>query len=81
MEIMVDRMLPQILEGYQHICKCSECIDDMKAHALNHLKPLYIASDKGGVFAKLNEMHEQFNTDVITQLMESVGIVSENPHR
>ncbi len=81
MEIMVDRMLPQVLDGYEHICKCSECIDDMKALALNNLKPLYVTTTAGGVFAKLNEMHEQFNTDVITQLMESVGIVSENPHR
>jgi len=39
MEIVVDNILKKILPDYSNLCKCEKCCDDIKAIALNNLKP------------------------------------------
>lgn len=79
MEVVVDNLLPSVLYKYENICKCEKCLEDIKAITLNSLNPLYIASEKGYVYTKINELEAQFNTDVIREVMHSIGIVSNNP--
>ncbi|MCT8975372.1 late competence development ComFB family protein [Clostridium sp. CX1] len=79
MEIVVDNLLPSILEGFEDVCRCERCLDDIRAIALNNLKPLYVVSDKGILYTKVNELKMQFNTDVIQELVKSIQIVSKNP--
>jgi Late competence development protein ComFB. len=79
MEDVVEHLMPSVLERYGDICKCQRCIEDIKALTLNNLKPLYVASDKGTTYAKVNELIVQFNTDVVRQLMYAIDIVSKNP--
>ncbi len=64
MEVIVDAFLPSVLNQYKDICKCERCIDDIKAFALNRLKPLCFVSDKGNAYSKLNKLQIQFRTDV-----------------
>ena len=78
MEIIVEDLLPTMLDKYKGICKCDRCIDDIKAIALNNLKPIYVVSEKGNIYAKSNELNIQFRTDVIKELTEAVDIVSKN---
>ena len=79
MELVVDKLLPKVLNDYEDICKCETCIDDMKAFALNHLKPMYYASEKGEVFMRLNQFLMQFNADVTRALTKAIDTVSTNP--
>ncbi|NME95274.1 late competence development ComFB family protein [Clostridium cochlearium] len=79
MEVIVDDLFPTIIDEYMDICKCDKCIDDIKAIALNNLKPIYVVSEKGNMYAKSNELNVQFRTDVIKELTEAIEIVSENP--
>lgn len=80
MESVVDTWLPKIICNYKDICTCERCIDDIKAIALNGLKPAYIATHKGEVFTKLNELKTQFGTDTIRELTKAIEIVSKNPN-
>ncbi|MBM7871020.1 competence protein ComFB [Clostridium pascui] len=78
-EIVIDELLPHVLDKYSDICTCPRCVEDIKAIALNNLKPLYVATETGFVYAKVNDLRTQFTTDVIKELMSAIEIVSKNP--
>lgn len=81
MEVIVDSQLREILKKYGSNlhCHCDKCIEDIKAIALNHLKPLYAASNAGILYSKLNELETQFNVDIISEIIQAMEIVSKNP--
>lgn len=80
MESVVERLMPTVLEGYTEICKCERCKDDIRAIALNGLKPIYVATNKGEVYSRVNELQAQFTTDAIRELTKAIEIVSKNPN-
>ena len=79
MELLVDNILPKVLKNYEEVCKCEKCIMDIKARTLNQLKPLYFVTEQGNVYAKLNSFEAQFETNIITELVKSIEIISKNP--
>lgn len=79
MEIVIDQALPAILKKYNNICTCDRCIEDIKAIALNKFMPLYVVTEKGVVYSKINQLNIQFDTDVISEITKAVEIVSKNP--
>ncbi|MFT9493641.1 late competence development ComFB family protein [Anaerosolibacter sp.] len=79
MEIVVDHVLPSILKVFPDTCKCQQCLDDIRAIALNHLKPHYVVTEKGEIYSRINEMNIQFETDVMKALIDAIAIVSKNP--
>lgn len=79
MEDAINHLLPSVLENYSDICKCEKCILDIKAIALNGLKPMYTVTNDGSVYLKLNEMNNQFRIDIINGIMKAIEIVSKNP--
>jgi competence protein ComFB len=79
MEIVVDHVLPSILKAFPDLCKCQQCLDDIRAIALNHLKPHYVVTEKGEIYSRINEMNIQFETDVMKALIDAIAIVSKNP--
>ncbi len=79
MEISVDRNLANLLNGFPDICTCEKCIFDIKAIALNNLKPHYVVTDKGGLYSKVKEMDVQFETDVMKALIDGISMVSQSP--
>jgi len=79
MEIAVDNFLPSLLNQYEDICKCVHCIEDIKALALNNLKPVYTTTEEGYAYAKAGEINPQFKPDVVQQLILSIDVVTNNP--
>lgn len=79
MEDAVDHIIPSVLENYSDICKCEKCILDIKAIALNKLKPMYTATINGSVYIKVNELNNQFRIDIINEIMKAIAIVSKKP--
>ena len=79
MEILVENQLTNLLKKYTDICTCERCIADIKAKTLNQLKPLYFVLEQGNVYAKLNNLESQFKTDIITELVKAIDIISNNP--
>src|SRR5690606_23293463 len=74
MEDYVDEILPRLLMEvrYQDQCRCEHCINDIKAIALNNLKPKYVATEKGSILSKANMFTVQYDTDVTKELIEAI---------
>lgn len=79
MEDTVDGFLPHMLNQYPDICKCELCIEDIKAIALNKLKPAYFVTHEGLLFSKIDEMTTQYKADLTSELTRAIDIVSKNP--
>lgn len=80
MEYVVNHMLDSVLKLHPDVCKCERCVSDIKAIALNSLPPKYVATEKGEVFTKANELTIQFEADVIRALVEAIGKVKGKPN-
>ena len=79
MEILVDKYLPELIKEEAHIMECEKCQEDIKAIALNHLKPMYVVTEKGSVYAKVREFSLQFQSDVTQELVKGIDLVSKRP--
>ena len=79
MEVLVEEYLSEIIKEQEHIKDCSKCQEDVKAIALNHLKPMYVVTEKGSLYAKLNEFSLQFKSDVLRELIRASEIVADKP--
>ena len=79
MEDAVDRVFDKMLPNLPGICKCEICVNDMKALALNNLKPKYVATHTGEVYSKVSQLHIQSETDVILELTAASEVVKKRP--
>ena len=79
MEDTVDAFLPRLIAKYSDICTCDRCVEDIKAIALNNLKPAYYVSHEGLLYSKIDEMTTQYKADLISELTRAIEIVSQNP--
>lgn len=79
MEIIVEDTLPSVMKMSDLKCDCQQCKEDVMAIALNNLEPMYIASEKGIVYSKLNQFSGQFNADVVRELTFAIDKVKANP--
>lgn len=80
-EIIVSSLLNKILEDYKDICKCEKCINDMLALSLNNVKPHYVTSDSGAVYAKVAfQVNPQELATLTCTVMQAIEKVSSNPH-
>jgi len=82
MEDVVQYLLPDVLKRYPEVCKCQQCMSDIKALALNNLPPKYVATPLGEVYSRVNELSTQFEADALKTLIEAIEKVSKHPrHR
>ena len=79
MELAVDRVMGNIMHKLDLACTCERCQLDIKAVALNHLHPYYVVSDVGEVYAKVNQLYVQYETDIISEITSAGGVVSKHP--
>ena len=79
MEDVVDEIMPTFISTFSDVCTCEKCLEDMKAIALNHLKPQYVVTEKGLLYTKIHEMEPQFKTDVINELTKAMVDVTNKP--
>ena len=80
MERVVERQMQEMLDEFPELCKCDECLADIKALALNHLTPHYVATEKGELFTKLDSVKVQSEVDVTRAIIEAIKIVEKKPH-
>jgi len=79
MEDVVEYLLPQILKELPDICHCEYCVSDIKALALNNLKPKYVATPVGEIYTKVNELSIQFEADTVRAITEAIAKVKKSP--
>lgn len=80
MEDRVINIVNELLRGKNNICTCNRCKLDIAALTLNNLKPRYVVTGKGKLYAKTNMMNHQFDVDIIKEVTKSVSIVTANIH-
>lgn len=78
MEDIVSQEINAILPRL-NCCTCEKCRMDILAIALNALPPRYVVTEKGQMYAKLDELNQTFNTGVITALTVAAQSVRERP--
>ncbi|MBR2215881.1 MAG: late competence development ComFB family protein [Selenomonadaceae bacterium] len=79
MEVVVENKLGEVLSQYPNCCTCDTCKQDIAVIALNHLKPRYVSTEKGQIFARIEETNISAEVEVLRQLVEAVKIVSAHP--
>jgi len=81
-EEVVLEMLGNMLqrEEFDDICKDEDCLLDMATYALNRLPAKYVATSKGEVFSKTEELEQQHSVDVLSVVTRAIKVVSENEH-
>ncbi|MCY6354628.1 late competence development ComFB family protein [Clostridium sp. ZS2-4] len=79
-EELVDQLLPRTLQSYNNICKCKKCTLDIKAYALNSIKPKYVVSEQGEIYTRvLNEINKQEMINIVESIMRAIEVISKNP--
>lgn len=79
MEVAVRNHVNSIIKEYPNVCNCQQCKDDITAITLNNLPPKYIVRETGEIYAKLKEMENQFDVDIIKEVTKAIKIVDDNP--
>ena len=60
-------------------CHCENCRLDVTAIMLNNLKPKYVVTDKGALYAQLDDFDPQYKIDFMTILSQAAKIVKNGP--
>ena len=79
MEQLVDYKIHDVLPNYE-CCFCDECVDDIKALALNKLPAKYVNSSKGELFTRIDSMMiKQHSVDIDVAVMTAIEFVCSHP--
>ncbi len=81
MEEAVKRVFEELLKEpiYQSVPFDEKTKLDIIAFTLNHLPPRYVVTEKGHLYTRVNELHQQFKTDIIIELTTAINQVKANP--
>ncbi len=80
-EVLVERTLESLLKNnpeYVNICRCNECIDDIKAKALNNIKPHYVTGKIGEVYSEYNMLDYQNSTTIVMEVAKAIEHINNN---
>ena len=78
MEEVVERLVAKyIREG--DCCHCEKCRLDVMALALNTLKPVYIVTRTGEMFASIDSTYPQNQVDAEIAVLKAIALVKANP--
>ena len=72
--------LDEVLKDSPDVCSCEQCRYDIACLAVNRLKPNYVVSKHGQIYAKIKMLSQQMPTDILTEVVKAVEQVSKNPH-
>jgi len=66
---------------FEHVdcCHCDICRLDVMAIMLNNLKPKYVVTDKGALYAQLDDFDPQYKIDFMTIMNQASEIVKNGP--
>ena len=61
------------------VCHCDTCRMDVMAIMLNNLKPKYVVTDIGALYAQLDDFDPQYKIDFMTIMSQAAQIVKNDP--
>lgn len=65
--------------GKLQCCSCPQCKADIAAYVLNHIPPRYVATEKGKLFTKVEQMGGDMRTEIMVQVIRAAEIVRNSP--
>lgn len=78
MEKLVDDKIKEMLKG-EKCCKCEQCVEDMKAKALNQLPAKYVSSHNGELFSKLDAANRQNSVNLNIAVANAIQCIASRP--
>lgn len=78
MESLVEDRAMKYIEMFG-LCKCSRCVADVKALALNRLEAKYVVMQEGEVIPRISLYEGKYAAAVTAQLLSACRIVMEHP--
>ncbi len=83
MEEAVKRVFEELLQEapYRSLPFDEKTKLDILAFTLNHLPPRYLVSEKGLLYTRVDELRQQFKTDIIVELTQAIDRVKANPRQ
>ncbi len=78
MESLVEDRAMKYIEMFG-LCKCSRCVADVKALALNRLEAKYVVMQEGEVIPRISLYEGKYAAAVTAQLLSACKIVMEHP--
>ncbi len=81
MEEATKRALDELIiePQYQQMNFTEKVKMDILAFALNHLPPRYVVTEKGHLYTRVDELKQQFRTDIVVELSKAISVVQANP--
>lgn len=81
MEEAVQSILEEMLaeEAYARVNADEKTRLDVMAYALNRLPPKYVATPRGHLYTRVQELRQQFRTDIVVELTKAIEHVLANP--
>jgi len=70
----MDKWYPQA-----NVCQCEECRLDVMAIMMNNLKPKYVVTDTGALYAQLDEFDPQHKIDFMALMSQACETVRKSP--
>ena len=61
------------------VCQCDDCRLDVMAIMLNNLKPKYVVTEKGALYAQLDDFDPQYKIDFMAVMSQAAKIVKNGP--
>ena len=61
------------------VCHCDICHMDVMAIMLNNIKPKYVVTDTGALYAQLDDFDPQYKIDFMTIMSQAAQIVKKGP--
>lgn len=81
MEEAACTVLGELLQdpAYEKIRADEKAKMDVLAYALNRLPPKYFVTEKGQIYTRVQELRQQFKTDILVELTKAIQKIMENP--
>ena len=78
MEDLVEQNLDKIIKSSGG-CLCEKCRLDTMAIVLNKMPNKYAVTEKGEVYTKLSVLQQQFDVDVVSNIVQASMLVAKSP--
>jgi len=78
METLVLQILDEMW-GTLDCCKCDKCKMDIITCTLNQLPPKYVVTKEGELYARLCELNNEHEVEIIIAITKAINTVKENP--
>ena len=75
MEGEVAEEVKTLLSKINDMCKCEICVSNINAIALNKLKPCYVTTQKGELFARAGQANLTEKTEVKIEVVRAIEVV------